>query len=133
MQEGDYVLIAEPDTAIMPDPYGEGRFHYAGLAGSGMSALAQFQAMTGGKVSGSDRAFDNGERAELRAQLERLGIVVYPQDGSGIGEDCAALVVSTAVEAQVPDVAAARAKGIPIVHRSEMLAHFVGRRAGPSR
>ena len=92
-----------------------------------MSALAQFQAMTGGRVSGSDRAFDRGERAGLRAQLERLGIAVLPQDGSGLGSDCVALVVSTAVEDHVPDVAAARANGIPIIHRSELLAHFVAR------
>lgn len=128
MREGDHVLIAAPQGVAIPDPYGGGRFHYAGLAGSGMSALAQFQAMTGGKVSGSDRAFDKGERGELRAQLERLGIAVFPQDGSGLGEDCTALVLSTAVEEQVPDVAAARARGIPLVHRSEMLSHFVAAR-----
>ena len=123
--EGDLVLIAAPDTRELPDPKGEGRFHYAGLAGSGMSGLAQFQVMTGGHASGSDRAFDRGERASLRAQLEGLGIAVMPQDGSGLGPDCAALVVSTAVEEQVPDFAAAKAKDIPIIHRSELLAHFV--------
>jgi UDP-N-acetylmuramate--alanine ligase len=90
-----------------------------------MSALAQFQVMKGGKVSGSDRAFDHGERIEVRHQLEALGIKVLPQDGSGIGADCTALVVSTAVEEQVPDFAVARANTIPIIHRSEMLAHFV--------
>jgi UDP-N-acetylmuramate--alanine ligase len=90
-----------------------------------MSALAQFQVMTGGQASGSDRAFDRGERKALRSQLERLGITVLPQDGSGVGGDCAALVVSTAVEEQVPDFAVARARNIPIVHRSELLAHFV--------
>ena len=95
-----------------------------------MSAIAQFQAMTGGTVSGSDRAFDHGERAELRTQFETLGIHVFPQDGSGVAKDCAALVVSTAVEEQVPDYAAAKANDVPIVHRSEMLAHFVaGRRS----
>ena len=125
MREGDYVLIAEPAARTIPDPKGNGRFHYAGLGGSGMSALAQFQVMTGGCASGSDRAFDRGERAEFRAQLESLGITVMPQDGSGVTEDCAALVLSTAVEEQVPDFAEARAKGIPIVHRSELLAHFV--------
>lgn len=92
-----------------------------------MSGLAQFQVMTGGHASGSDRAFDRGERASLRAQLENLGITVMPQDGSGLGSDCAALVVSTAVEEQVPDFAAAKAKDIPIIHRSELLAHFVAR------
>ncbi|HSA66203.1 MAG TPA: L,D-transpeptidase family protein [Methyloceanibacter sp.] len=125
MGEGDYVLIAEPVGLVIPDPKGAGRFHYAGLAGSGMSALAQFQAMMGGRVSGSDRAFDRGERAELRMQLERLGIEVMPQDGSGVTEDCAALIVSTAVEEQVSDYAAARSRDIPIVHRSELLAYFV--------
>ena len=124
-REGDLVLVAAPETRTLPDPGGAGRFHYAGLAGSGMSALAQFQAMTGGKVSGSDRAFDRGERGALRAQLQSLGIAVLPQDGSGIGPDCAALVVSTAVEDTVADVAAAKAQGMPIVHRSELLAHFV--------
>ncbi len=125
LSEGDHVLIAEPAARAMPDPRGPGRFHYAGLGGSGMSALAQFQVMTGGKASGSDRAFDHGERASLRAQLERLGIAVMPQDGSGIGPDCAALVVSTAVEEQVADYARALEAGVPIVHRSELLAHFV--------
>ena len=90
-----------------------------------MSALAQFQAMMGGRVSGSDRAFDRGERAELRIQLERLGIEIMPQDGSGVTDDCAALIVSTAVEEKVADFAAARARVIPIVHRSELLGHFV--------
>ena len=130
MREGDFVLIAPPNERTIPDPYSAGRFHYAGLGGSGMSAIAQFQVMTGGTVSGSDRAFDHGERAALRVQFESLGVHVLPQDGSGVGADCAALVVSTAVEEQVPDYAAAKANDVPIVHRSEMLAYFVaGRRS----
>ncbi len=126
VREGDFVLIAPSTERAIPGPYGGGRFHYAGLGGSGMSAIAQFQAMTGGRVSGSDRAFDHGERGAVRAQFEALGIEVFRQDGSGVAGDCAALVVSTAVEAQVPDFAAAKAQNLPIVHRSEMLAHFVG-------
>ncbi len=124
-REGDLVLVASPSERAIPD-LDSGRFHYAGLGGSGMSAIAQFQVMTGGRVSGSDRAFDHGERGVMRAQFEALGIDVYPQDGSGLGGDCAGLVVSTAVEEQVPDFAAAQSKALPIVHRSEMLSHFVG-------
>jgi UDP-N-acetylmuramate--alanine ligase len=127
--EGDPVLIAGGAARdAFPDPLGPGRFHYAGIGGSGMSALAQFQAMKHGAASGSDRSFDQGGRPAARAQLERLGIRIYPQDGSGLEDrrDApAALVVSTAVEEQVPDFVAARAQGIPIVHRSELLAHFV--------
>ena len=127
VREGDTVLVASPEARVFPDPLGPGRFHYAGLGGAGMSALAQYQVMTGGVASGSDRAFDRGERQDLRAQLEGLGITLMPQDGSGLGSDCAALVVSTAVEERVPDYAAALANDIPIIHRSELLAHFVAR------
>ena len=119
--EGDPVVVL--GEVPVPDWRG-GRFHYAGLGGSGMSALAQFQVMRGGTASGSDRAFDRGERPEARAQLERLGIQVTAQDGSGV-EGAAALVASTAVEREVPDCAAARRLGVPIVHRSELLARFV--------
>jgi len=119
--EGDLVVV----LAAPPIPdWRAGRFHYAGLGGSGMSALAQFQAMRGGEASGSDRAFDRGERAAERAQLERLGIRVTAQDGGGV-TGAAALVVSTAVEREVPDLAAARRLGVPVVHRSELLARFV--------
>lgn len=142
VREGDLVLVTAraavaPATgeaasatataahAHVPDPRTAGRFHYVGIGGSGMSALAQFQVMLGGRASGSDRAFDRGERPEARAALERLGIVITPQDGSGIGDDCAAVVASTAVEDPIADMVAARARAVPVVHRSELLAHFV--------
>jgi UDP-N-acetylmuramate-alanine ligase len=125
VEEGDPVLVTgEEARPSFPDPMAAGRFHYAGIGGSGMSALAQFQAMASGEVSGSDRAFDRGERAEHRRELERLGITIYPQDGSGI-PGAAAVVLSSAVESEVPDFASARAQGVATVHRSELLAHFV--------
>jgi UDP-N-acetylmuramate--alanine ligase len=62
---------------------------------------------------------------EERDKLAALGIEVHPQDGESVKDGCAALVVSTAVESTVPDVAVARVGGVPIVHRSELLAHFV--------
>jgi UDP-N-acetylmuramate--alanine ligase len=122
--EGDLLLITED---LPGDGLGLGRLHFAGVAGSGMSALVQFAAMKGGRASGSDRSFDRGQRPEARAQLEALGVVIHPQDGSGLEGDCAALVVSTAVEEEVPDVAAARRLGVPVLHRSELLAHLVAR------
>ena len=125
MREGDAVVIVPPDAPVLPDPFGPGRFHYAGIGGSGMSALAQFQAMGGGRASGSDRGFDRGDRPAARAQLDHLDITVLPQDGSGVDAGTAALVVSTAIEESVPDVRAAREHHVPIVHRSELLAHFV--------
>ncbi len=107
--------------------------HFAGVAGSGMSALAQFHAQGGGLTTGSDRAFDNGERAEIRAHLEALGVRLLSQDGSFLqvddgrftGRRPEAVVVSTAVEDRVPDVKAAKAGGVAILHRSELLARYV--------
>jgi UDP-N-acetylmuramate--alanine ligase len=121
---GDLLLIA---GELQNDGLGLGRLHFAGVAGSGMSALAQFVAMKGGSVSGSDRSFDRGLWLEAKRQLEALGVAIYPQDGEGLGGDCSALVLSTAVEEGVPDVAMARRLGVPVLHRSELLAHIVAR------
>lgn len=99
-------------------------YHFAGVAGSGMSALAQMHAWKGGQAGGSDRAFDQGGSGGIRAALEAAGVRIHPQDGTGISPGCDALVVSTAVEESVPDVRAARGAGVPILHRSELLESF---------
>jgi len=95
-----------------------------------MSALAQVHAWRGGRCTGSDRAFDSGERAFIREALEAAGVEIVPQDGSWPRSGCDALVVSTAVEGTVPDVLAARAADVPILHRSELLAEFVAASEG---
>jgi len=120
MREGDPVLVAE----ACADPLGLGRLHFAGVGGSGMSALAQYVVLRGGSASGSDRSFDQGGNGAGRALLEKLGVDLRPQDGSGVA-GAGAVVYSTAVEAEVPDFAEARRLGVPLVHRSELLAHFV--------
>jgi hypothetical protein len=97
------------------------RWHFAGIGGTGMSAIAFYLLGRGQDVSGSDRLFDRGGGAAIRAALESRGARIHPQDGSGIAPDVR-LVVSTAVEADVPEVRAARELGCEIVHRSEALA-----------
>ncbi len=104
-----------------PEPW----LHFVGVGGSGMSALALFHAGRGGRATGSDRAFDRGEREEIRRALEAAGVIIVPQDGNAITHDCDAVVVSTAVEGTILDVRAARALGIAVLHRSELLARFV--------
>jgi UDP-N-acetylmuramate--alanine ligase len=115
-------------TAGPAEPVPAGRLHFAGVGGSGMSALAQYHAQRGGQVSGSDRGFDQGRNDAGRELLARAGVELHPQDGSGVGPDCAALVYSTAVEPTVPDFARALELGIPLLHRSELLARFVAER-----
>ncbi len=99
--------------------------HFVGLAGSGMSALAVFHAGGGGRATGSDRALDRGEHPEIRDGLLRAGVTVVAQDGCGLSADCDAVVVSTAIEDSVPDIRRARELGLPILHRSELLARYV--------
>jgi len=117
--------VEEGEALVVVEGEGLGRLHFAGIGGSGMSALAQFLAMKGERVSGSDRAFDRSQNPEARAKLERLGIVITPQDGQGVAGDCTGVVYSTAVEETVPDFAEARRLGVPLLHRSELLAHLV--------
>jgi UDP-N-acetylmuramate-alanine ligase len=107
--------------AAIDDP--RARLHFVGIGGTGMSALAQYRAFAGGAVSGSDRGFDRDDPAMRgeRAIFERLAIGIHPQDGRG-AEGAAAVVVSTAVESAIPDVARARQLGIPVVHRAALLA-----------
>jgi UDP-N-acetylmuramate--alanine ligase len=98
--------------------------HFSGLAGGGMSALAQYLRFAGKQVSGSDRLFDQGnaEAIEKRAYFEGHGIRVTPQDGTGLTPAHSALVVSTAIESGSPEIARAQELGIPVLHRSELLA-----------
>ena len=101
------------------------RYHFSGLAGAGMNPLAQLMRARGHAVQGSDRSFDQGKGAALAARLAGLGIVVKPQDGSAITAGLDRFVYSTAVEAETPEVRAARAHGIERIPRPALLAEVV--------
>jgi UDP-N-acetylmuramate--alanine ligase len=100
-------------------------FHMIGVAGAGMSALAQFCAQGGSKVTGSDRLFDRGTGADARHRLQTQGVEIVAQDGSGIRDGVDCVVFSSAVESDNPDLVRARAKGISILHRSDCLNEIV--------
>ena len=95
---------------------------FIGIAGSGMSAIAQYLKGIGKEVSGSDRFFKEGEPNEIKEKLEAEGILCFPQNGEGISESTDLVVVSTAVEDTVAEVQKAKQLNIPIIKRSELLA-----------
>lgn len=95
---------------------------FIGVAGTGMSAIAQYLAGTGKSVSGSDRYFKPGEPNDTRDKLEAEGISCFLQDGAGINDKTDLVVVSTAIEDTVMEVQKARSMSIPIIKRSELLA-----------
>jgi len=101
-----------------------GDYFFCGIGGSGMTPLALIIQARGGHVEGSDRALDQGRNGERFDFLRARGVVLYPQDGSGIRRDSQTLVASTAVEESVPDVKAARRVGAAIMTRAELLARL---------
>ncbi len=95
---------------------------FIGVAGTGMSAIAQYLQGIGKNVSGSDRYFTEGEANETKEKLEAEGIKCFLQNGAGINENTDLVVVSTAVEDTVIEVQIAKQRNIPIIKRSEFLA-----------
>jgi UDP-N-acetylmuramate--alanine ligase len=99
------------------------RLHFIAIGGAGMSGLALVAHRLGATVSGSDRA-DSSYMERLRAAgLEpRVG-----HDADAVPED-AEVVVSTAIADDNPELARARERKQPILHRGELLAQVCAER-----
>lgn len=98
------------------------KLHLVGIGGVGMSALAEALMDLGAEVSGSERFLDQGRPLPVLDVLRGQGATICPQDGSGVTADLSAVVVSSAIESDNPDLAAAARLGIPVLHRSQALA-----------
>lgn len=97
-------------------------FFFVGIAGTGMSAIAQYLHGTGKSVSGSDRQFGNENKSHTQETFESIGLHCFNQDGSGITKNTEVVVVSTAIEASNIEYQKALELDIPIVKRSALLA-----------
>lgn len=97
---------------------------FCGISGSGMSSLAQVLKLSGYDVSGSDRNFDLGRDLHTKQAMEKMGIIIYPQDGSGIENDLQWVCASTAVEDTIPDIKAAKEKKVPVITRPQLLSEI---------
>jgi UDP-N-acetylmuramate--alanine ligase len=101
------------------------RIHFVGIGGSGMSGIAEVLLNLGYQVSGSDLA----ENAVTR-RLAGLGAKVSLSHAAANVEGADAVVVSTAVAGDNPEVIAARARRVPIVPRALMLAELMRLKQG---
>ena len=99
--------------------------HFVGIGGAGMSGIAEVLANQRYRVSGSDLA-DNAATRRLRA----LGVDVAIGHRASNADGADALVVSSAVPADNPELAAARGRGVPIVPRALMLAELMRLKQG---
>jgi UDP-N-acetylmuramate--alanine ligase len=99
-------------------------YFFCGIGGSGMLPLALILKAKGARVSGSDRARDQGRTPAKFDYLRNEGISLFSQDGSGVSDPNAVVVYSAAVEDTIPDVAAARRVGAKLMLRAELLAQL---------
>jgi UDP-N-acetylmuramate--alanine ligase len=99
--------------------------HFVGIGGAGMSGIAEVLLNLGYTVSGSDLA-DNA----VTRRLGQLGANIYGGHAAGQIAGADAVVVSSAVKDDNPEVAAARAGKIPVVPRALMLAELMRLKQG---
>jgi UDP-N-acetylmuramate--alanine ligase len=106
---------------LRPVPFRLGPVHFIGIGGIGMSAIAEIMLRIGYTVQGSDaKASANLER------LEKLGAKVFVgHDAAYVQDGVSAVVFSTAVKPDNPEMQAARDRGVPLVRRAEMLAELM--------
>jgi UDP-N-acetylmuramate--alanine ligase len=101
------------------------RIHLIGIGGTGLSAIAWLLLEMGYAVSGSDRAESSFVR-DLRSAGVEIGIGHHPENVAGADK----VVRSSAVPDDDPEVTAARAAGIPVLKRADILAELMTGRTG---
>ncbi|MGN6488312.1 MAG: UDP-N-acetylmuramate--L-alanine ligase [Devosia sp.] len=104
----------------MKMPRNIGPVHFVGIGGIGMSGIAEILHNQGYKVRGSDSS-ENANVQRLRA----MGIEVAIGQSAENLKDAAVVVISSAIKKGNPELAAARARGLPVVRRAEMLAEIM--------
>jgi UDP-N-acetylmuramate--alanine ligase len=106
------------------EDYVLGDYFFCGVGGSGMTPLALIIQAKGGLVEGSDRALDQGRNADRFDFLRKRGVLLHPQDGSGVSRSGQIVVTSAAVEETTPDVQAARRIAAAVTTRARLLAEL---------
>ena len=112
------------------DDLKEFSYHFIGVGGIGMSAIAQVLSEQGHTVSGSDRNYDKQITPYVFSKLLSKGISLHPQDGSGVQENTDFVVVSSAIEEDNPDIKKARTLSKNIIKRADLLAGMFNRKYG---
>jgi UDP-N-acetylmuramate--alanine ligase len=101
-------------------PERDHRIHFVGIGGVGMSGIAEVLLGLGYPVRGSDL-----KESATVAHLRELGAVVHIGHRAANVADADVVVTSSAVAGDNPEVAAAKAAGIPVIPRAEMLAELM--------
>ncbi len=101
------------------------RVHFVGIGGAGMSGIAEVLHNLGYAVSGSDK-----NESLVTKHLKSLGIKVYKGHAAANVAKADAIVVSSAIKADNPELVAARERRVPVMPRAEMLGELMRFRRG---
>jgi UDP-N-acetylmuramate--alanine ligase len=101
------------------------RVHFVGIGGAGMSGIAEVLHNLGYAVSGSDK-----NESLVTRHLKGLGIKVFKGHAAANVADADAIVVSSAIKADNPELVAARERRVPVMPRAEMLGELMRFRRG---
>ncbi len=104
----------------MKMPQDIGPIHFVGIGGIGMSGIARVLANQNYRVQGSDAA----DGANVQKLRDRGIEIAIGHDAANLGE-AAVVVVSSAIKHDNPELTEARARGLPVVRRAEMLAELM--------
>ena len=100
-------------------------YHFVGIGGIGLSAIAKVLLEQGHQVSGSDLKL-----SPMALALAKLGAAVYEgHDAENLGQPDA-VVVSSAVPINNPEIVAAQQRGIPVIKRDRLLGQMMAGKAG---
>ena len=101
-----------------------GPIHFIGIGGIGMSGIAEILINQGYSVQGSDL-----RKTEITSRLEEMGACINVGHDSDNLENAVVVVISSAINKDNPELRHARAVGLPVVRRAEMLAELMRMRS----
>lgn len=108
------------NASVTKLPTDMGPIHFVGIGGIGMSGIAEVLLNHGYKVQGSDL-----KATKITDRLKELGAVIYEGQRAENLENAEVVVISSAIKSGNPELDTARAKGLPVVRRAEMLAELM--------
>ena len=101
-------------------PLDLGPIHFVGIGGIGMSGIAEVLLNMGYQVQGSDL-----KESKITQRLQDLGAAIFIGQRAENLDDATVIVISSAIKPGNPELDAARAQGMPVVRRAEMLAELM--------
>lgn len=120
LQLAEILTDIEPKNLATKVPFDMGPIHFVGIGGIGMSGIAEVMLNLGYQVQGSDM-----RESAITERLKRLGASIFIGQKAEQVVGAGAIVMSSAIKADNPELVEARLRSIPVVRRAEMLSELM--------